>query len=858
MKNLILDQYRNAVKKYRKFAFRLQKKRLNGAFKELSINKQKHVIALLQKLKARLLELRHKMTLAGLGVFLGTSLILNSAKAQVKFELPKNPIQLGEDDVPFGISVGPSPAFADLDNDADLDLFLGLPDGAILFYKNNGASGFTRDDASNPLASINTAYGYAQPTFADWDKDGDLDLFLGGYGIKYFQNTGTNAQPVFTEITGTANPLNAVSNAYISKPVFADIDGDSDLDVVVGFGAPNPISGSGMVSFYTNNNNVLSLNAAKNITFNNLPFPSLTDVDQDGDIDMLVGVYGSESNRILYYQNSGNGTFTQITGANNPFINTPVSLSPNPSFYDYDQDGDKDLFLGDRGLRGDASLADIRLIQNTSKGNLIKFGNIFIRFAIEQKDTSPAFIDIDNDQDLDLFLGNSRGQVIFYENENGVFNQNDTDNPLKSLPLTQTERVAPRFVNVDNDGDVDLYLGLGDGFNSGSVQFYRNNSGVFTKDDAGNALSSVTGVGYVKPAFVDLDKDGDLDVFVGGFEDGLIRYFSNNNGVYTQQNDANNPLSSNVIAQKDSSYFAPVFVDLDVDGDKDAVIAFTSGEVGIETSTLRYFKNNGSGVLTEATGANNPFDGLILDKKADPAFADLDLDGDMDLYIGEDGIGRIIRGVQVFENLSPSDIEISVGQNVINNGGTFNFGLVNTGSSSDTTFTIKNAGASNLILTGIPTITGDLSAFTVNGNFSDPVIASGQTLSFAVTFTPNNSDIKTLNISFASNDPDETPYSLTIKGNDPTTGIFELHRGKLKIFPNPTNDRVQISLENTSLQNYKLSIYDLNGRQWYQENNTGTGIKANPEIDLTNLPQGIYLLRMEIAGQVITERIVID
>ncbi|NQX97775.1 MAG: VCBS repeat-containing protein, partial [Flavobacteriales bacterium] len=90
------------------------------------------------------------------------------------------------------------PTFADIDGDGDLDLYVGEYNGAIKVFTNNGSGVFT---AAADLQAGGTAIdvgGYSAPTFADIDGDGDLDLYVGEYygSIEFFTNNGSG---VFTQ-----------------------------------------------------------------------------------------------------------------------------------------------------------------------------------------------------------------------------------------------------------------------------------------------------------------------------------------------------------------------------------------------------------------------------------------------------------------------------------------------------------------------------------------------------------------------------------------------------------------------------------------------------------------------------------
>jgi len=161
-----------------------------------------------------------------------------------------NPVFAAPTTNPFGLTKVPgyiaSPILADIDGDGDLDAFVGNNDGNKLFYHNTGS-------ASNPVFAAPTTnpFGltkvglYAAPTFADIDGDGDLDAFVGDIGGNtfFYRNTGSANNPVFA--TPPTNPFGLSNVGLSSKPTFADIDGDGDLDAFVG-------DFSGNIFFYKN------------------------------------------------------------------------------------------------------------------------------------------------------------------------------------------------------------------------------------------------------------------------------------------------------------------------------------------------------------------------------------------------------------------------------------------------------------------------------------------------------------------------------------------------------------------------------------------------------------------------------
>jgi hypothetical protein len=239
---------------------------------------------------------------------------------------------------------GYAPSFVDLDNDGDLDLVLGgASDERLHGYRNDGAAGFTPlTGTDDPFDGLNVGTG-SRPSFGDLDDDGDLDMMVGETwnNLSVFENDGAGG---FTQLTGADDPFRS-GLGYSSAPTFINLNNDSYLDLVIGFN-----DGTLRSYIYDSTTNYFTYWSDTSTPFYGLDFgddsvPSSVDLDGDGDLDLVVG---ARNGFLRSFQYDGAGGFAEVTGAANPFDGIrSVGSNSLPSFLDMDDDGDFDLVLSD-------------------------------------------------------------------------------------------------------------------------------------------------------------------------------------------------------------------------------------------------------------------------------------------------------------------------------------------------------------------------------------------------------------------------------------------------------------------------------------------------------------------------------
>jgi tetratricopeptide (TPR) repeat protein len=349
--------------------------------------------------------------------------------------------------------------------------------------------------------------------------------------------------------------------------------------------------------------------------------PAFGDFDDDGDADLLIA--GSR-----LFENNGRGRFKEVTKeAGLEGADGDAGL-----FGDYDNDGDLDIYVvvSRAGFRE-------KLYQNNGRRG---FKDVSEE-AGYPSDVSPTrgavFGDVNRDGFLDIFLANGLDEddepdgeyldTLLVNDGHGGFKDATEDGGIRAGGGRCGQGAF--MADYDNDGDLDVYVAnsrLGPNalwVNSGDGRFVDRavEIGLAGREDSGRYGNSSTAV------FGDVDGDGDLDLFVANraeprnllFADASMFYLNTGMPAFRFQNQ-----SRLAGVRFDPDHFQSAFADLNNDGYLDLFI--TSDRAG---EYSRLYLGRGDGTFREVSWIS----GTVVENGRGCAFADVDRDGDLDLFV---------------------------------------------------------------------------------------------------------------------------------------------------------------------------------------------------------------------------------
>ncbi len=469
------------------------------------------------------------------------------------------------------------------------------------------------------------------PAIRDLDGDGDLDILTfenGGNKVEYHKNlsvdsfgicdsvyyiTSTNCWGEFTEnainssiqfnTTCAAVPLAPVSDNSASRSHSGscleciEIENDGDQDILLG-DLSNP-----QVSFLRNGGT--STYAVVDMQDDSFPIYNTPldldvygcgfhlDVNNDGIKDILFSPNAPNTSEnfhsSVYYRNTNTNTDVNVTYVQDGFLQDSmldVGEGAYPVFFDYDNDGDKDLFIGNYGYYQTAGPYEskIALLKNTGTSTnpsytlmTRDFANIHVNVP-SIIGTAITFGDLDGDGDKDMVIGDFTGRLNYFEKQPGP-----ADNFVFVASYYQAIDVGnyatPQLIDVDRDLKLDLLIGE----QSGNVNYYHNNgttaAPVFTLVTAtfGSVIVNQIGysTGFSAPCMY--DDSGSYILLVGSERGWINRYDNidgNLSGAFTRSD-------SMYVSIYEGGKVTPAVADANNDGLYDLVIGNYAGGVSM-------------------------------------------------------------------------------------------------------------------------------------------------------------------------------------------------------------------------------------------------------------------------------------
>ena len=671
-----------------------------------------------------------------------------SWKKEVAAKIDGNPV-----DCAFTGGMGyTKPAFADMDGDGDPDILIGDQNGRIRIFRNEGTPQTPRWIFISIFPDSNIGERIS-PALVDIDADGDPDLFAGNKEGKicFFRNDGNLHSAAWLQVTDFYASVDVGSE---SAPIFVDIDTDTDFDLFIG-------RDDGAISFYRNDgtktspwwNLITAIYDSIDVGASSIPF--FADMDADEDLDLFVG---EDQGNLNFYRNVGNKTSPDWILVSDNYNSIDAGRRSAPALVDIDDDSDLDLFVGQNEGR-------IIFYRNDGSIYLPSWTKITEEYLFMDVGaySKPALADIDGDGDRDIFLGEEDGNIDFYTTEGigPVISLNQTTESY--FAIQAGEFSSPVFADIDGDGDADLFIGKKDG----RIDFYEN---IGTDHSAlwnfiSDQYNSIDVGSYAAPAFVDIDHDNDLDMFVGQMYGKLLFYRNDGSTQFA----AWTLVSDNLDSIDVGWYGIPTFGDLDRDGDFDLLIGNGDGRI-------YYYCNEGTPHSFSFSLITDYYDSIDVGDRAAPILSDFDSDGDWDLFIGESE-----GGLFFYRNLTLNSIR---GQVTDGTSDPIVHGIVYlSGLKTDSTYTDSNGLYK---FTGLPV--GYYCAYR-------------EASSFKYCFSPLDQDA--FDVNFVGTTDVEESFELNIPKR------MELYPN----YPNPFNPLTILSYSLPADMEVELSIFNIKGEK---------------------------------------------
>ncbi|WP_299822321.1 T9SS type A sorting domain-containing protein [uncultured Pontibacter sp.] len=454
-----------------------------------------------------------------------------AANGTLTFTLAESALYYNSNRVNMQMMGADIPAIADIDGDGDLDVLitefsvgktlelyrnvqveLGLACGTMQFVQQTdwwgriteceGCNSFLFSAYCRVAAPMHSGHNGSSMLLIDMDADGDKDLIMGAVqcdNLVLMENEGNTGNAVMKGFTPAFPAAKPASFSVFPAAFYEDVTFDGIPDLLVTPQVTDDIWNMNFQSsswVYTNSgaaNKPIFDYKQNNFLQNQMidrsegAFPAFADLDGDGDLDMLVGNYASFSNSfysasISFYRNTGTATAPAFELVTDDYLNLKNQqlFSLKPAFADVNGDNQPDLILTYKGLNGGTNRIHY-ILNKAAAGQAAVYNYADAKVLQSIPDgSSPALADVDNDGDLDLLLGMNDGSLAFYRNTGSAASPVYTleNRSLGNIEFNTGRRMLyPTVADIDGNGTQDLITAD----DSGVLRIYRD----FTKNLTG-------------------------------------------------------------------------------------------------------------------------------------------------------------------------------------------------------------------------------------------------------------------------------------------------------------------------------------------------------------------------------------
>lgn len=468
------------------------------------------------------------------------------------------------------------PAFVDIDNDGDIDILtFNVTANRILLYKNQRVERALSCDTLVYILNDNC-----------WGN-----IFESGLSpVVDMRDTCT-----YKIYNGKSSDAQKKRHAGSTLEAF-DIRGRGVMDVLMGdvsLSLVNHMKNDGdrfYASILDQDTSYPIYNVPAKVS--SFPLTTFIDVDHDGKKDLIVtpfeGLGVDNYENVLMYKNIGTDSVKLSFQTRSFIVGDMIDVGENaaPCILDVNGDGLKDLIIGGGFRKNNSIEYRLHYYKNIGSNTYPIFqleNDNFLNFSsLGLSEPFPNAGDLDNDGKIDLLVGLADGRILFYKNTS-TDNSFQTNVPTylnyNGAVLDIGQNAAPFVIDINKNGQMDLLIGE----YNGNINLYQNiaSSGNINLELVTDSLGKITTTsefmpfGYSSVSVADVDQDGRLDLWIGGFNN-VLNFVSNIEDSILQKV---NPVKIESLPQQIGRRLVPFYSDLTSQQDGTLLIGLLSGGI---------------------------------------------------------------------------------------------------------------------------------------------------------------------------------------------------------------------------------------------------------------------------------------